>query len=228
MVAANDFTRERLIYFEIRDRRQSKVDYPPTDDRLFEIIRDLAEQARKTPDLNPKELRAVISTAGRTDASIANIYEEIIGGGILVETDKSAMVRTWRVEPTRLVFGFGMLLANELGGMASNNPGKIRDYLESWFEPQPDMDKKVEICGSALFHSLFKRQFPDIALKELVSYWLNLRNWAETAQLAFTRYVARRPAVFLDVTDRFWSSEGDSGAAQEFSAHGIRCKSRPS
>lgn len=216
MVAANDFTRERLIYLEVRDRRQSKVDYPLTDDRLFEIIRDLAEQARKTPDLNPKDLRALISTAGGTDASIANIYEEMIGGGILVETDEGAMVHTWRVEPTRLVFGFGMLLADELGGMASSSPGEIGEYLESWFEPQPDMDKKVEICGSALFHALFKRQFPEIALKELVSYWLNLRNWAETAQLAFTGYVARRPAVFLDVTDRLWSSEGDSGAAHEF------------
>jgi hypothetical protein len=216
MVAANDFTRERLIYLEVRDRRQSKVDYPLTDDRLFEIIRDLAEQARTTPDLNPKDLRALISTPSGTDAGIANIYEELIGGGILVESNDGGMVRTWSVEPTRLVFGFGMLLADELGEMASSMSSEIGEYLESWFEPQPDMDKKVEICGSALFHALFKRQFPEVALKELVSYWLNLRNWAETAQSAFTGYVARRPAVFLDITERFWSSEGDSGAAQEF------------
>jgi len=93
---------------------------------------------------------------------------------------------------------------------------EIREYLESWFEPQRDMDRKVEICGSALFHALFRDHYPETGLRELIRYWVGLRNWAETAQLAFTGYVVRRPKVFLDVAEEFWSSGADSGAAQEF------------
>ena len=213
MIAAADFTRERLIYLEIKDRQESKLQYPLSDERLFEIIRDLAKRARANPEVNPKDLRSLIASPGGNEA---NIYEEIVSGGLLVSDTRNGMTPTYRVEPTRLVFGFGMLLAKELAGQTFEDTDQVEEFVGSWFEPQPDMDRKVEICGSAMFHALFQADFPELALRGQIRYWLGLRNWTDTAQSAFSNYVLRCPKVFLEVAEAFWSSDRDSGAAQAF------------
>ena len=212
MIEAADFTRDRLIYLELKDRT-SKLRYPMTDQGLSEIIRDLAERARKNPDLKPQDLRELVTVQG-SDAQ--NIYEEIASGGLVVEVPHGARPSTYKVEPLRLVYGFGMLLADDLERLSTESHEKIEEFLTSWFEPEPEMDRKVEICASALFHALFRKDFPRTALKVLIRYWLGLRNWADTSQLALTRYVLRRPEVFVEVAEDFWSSEHDSGAAQQF------------
>ncbi len=212
MVAASDFTRDRLIYLGIKDRT-SKSRYPLTDQQLFDIVRELAERARKNPELNPSDLRSLITGVG-TD--VANIYEEIASGGLVTENPRGAGISTYRIEPVRLIYGFGMLLADDLARISSESPKELEEFLTSWFEPQPQMDRKVEICGSALFHALFQDDFPKVALMELVRYWLGLRNWADTSQSAFTKYVLKRPEVFIEVAEDFWSVKRDSGAAQQF------------
>jgi len=126
------------------------------------------------------------------------------------------MTTRLKVEPLRLIFGFGMLLADELHARTWNNGSEIEEFLTSWFEPQRDMDRKVEICGSAMFHALFQDGFPEAVLRELIRYWLGLRNWADGAQSAFVNYVLRCPEVFVEVAEEFWSARRDSGAAQEF------------
>jgi hypothetical protein len=213
MVQAADFTRERLIYLELKDRVAAKLGYPLNHEGLFGIVRELAERARTNPNLKPQELRSLVAGSG---GDVENIYEEIVSGGLLVEVSPNAMVPAYRVEPIRMVFGFGMLLADELAKFASGNASDIEGFLTGWFEPQPHMDRKVEICGSAVFHALSQDNFPPLALKGLVRYWLGLRNWADTTQLTFTNYVLRRPEVFVDVAEDFWSSKRDSGAAQQF------------
>ncbi len=213
MIQSADFTRERLIYLEIKDRYASKLHYPLTDKDLFEIIGDLAKDAARNPTLSPKELRLLI---GARDGNEANIYEEIVSGGLVVPVVGSEMIQRYRVDHLRLVFGYGMLLVDELVRQSSPLGGRIEEFLTSWFEPHPDMDLKVEICGSALFHALFLDNVPEVVIREILRYWLGLRNWADTAQIAFTDYVLRRPNVFVEVAEEFWSSSRDSGAAQAF------------
>jgi hypothetical protein len=94
MIAAADFTRERLIYLEIKDRQSSKLQYPLTDEQLRDIIRDLAERARVNPKLKQRDLLPLIAVPGGDEA---NIYEEIVSGGLLVPGD--GMTESYRVEP---------------------------------------------------------------------------------------------------------------------------------
>jgi hypothetical protein len=212
MVASGDFTRERLIYIDVVDRR-SKLGYPLTEHELLRIIRDLAEHARQNPELDPKDLRPLLAVPGGDEA---NIYEEIAGGGLLVPAATIGGVEAFRVEPLRLIYGFGMLLAAELSKRPGASTSELEEFLASWFEPGADMDRKVEICGSAMFHALFRNDFPETCLRELIRYWLGLRNWADTAQLAFAGYVLRRPTIFLEMAEHFWSAAQDSSGAQEF------------
>lgn len=213
MIATGDFTPERLIYLEVRDRQSAKLQYPLTDEQVFDIIRDLAQRARVNPELKPKDLMPLIAVPGGNEATI---YEELISGGLLMPVSANGMTEGYRIEPLRLVYGFGMLLAEELAQQSSASTSEIEEFITSWFEPQPDMDRKVDICASAMFHALFQDGFPESALRELIRYWLGLRNWADTAQSAFAAYVLRCPKIFLEVAEDFWSSTHDSGAAQEF------------
>jgi hypothetical protein len=213
MIDAADFTRERLIYLEVKNRQSSKLQYPLTDHQLFEIIRDVAQRARANPEVKPGDLMSLIVVPG---GDAANIYEEIVSGGLLVPVPGNGMTERYKVAPLRLVFGFGMLLAEELAVRTSSSSSEIEEFLTSWFEPQGDMDLKVDICGSAMFHALFRDDFPEVPLRELIRYWLGLRNWADNAQSAFGSYVVRRPEIFVGVAEDFWSSRHDSGAAQEF------------
>jgi hypothetical protein len=213
MVASGDFTKARLIYTDIRERQGSHLGYPLNEQQLLTIIRDLADRARANPELDWNELRQLINLPGGDEA---NIYEEIVGGGLLVPFTAVGGIERYKVHPLRLAYGFGMLLATEVGKAPNATEADTEEFLASWFEPQPDMDLKVDICGSAMFHALFQAGFPESPLRGLVRYWLGLRNWADTAHFALAGYVLRCPQVFLDIAEEFWSSSRDNGAAQEF------------
>ena len=151
MIETGDFTRERLIYIDVKDRQSSKLGYPLTEVQFNGIIRDLAKRARLNPELDAKELRPLIAVPGGDEA---NIYEELVSGGLLVPIPGIGGTERLKVEPLRLVYGFGMLLAADLAERSLARAEEIEEFLTSWFEPQPDMDRKVDICGSAMFHAL--------------------------------------------------------------------------
>jgi hypothetical protein len=98
IIEAADFTRERLIYLEIKDRRAAKLQYPLTDEQLFEIVRSLAQRALANPDLNPNDLNSLIALPG---GDTANIYSEIVSGGILIPVPGNGMTARFKVEPLR-------------------------------------------------------------------------------------------------------------------------------
>jgi hypothetical protein len=211
MQANSDFTVERLVLLDIRHRTESKRG-PLTEDAFVEIIKNLAQKYRENPELS---LSAIQSVVPMSDPD-RRIYEEIVSGGFVARA--SGLNPKLTVERTRLIFGLGMLLADELRGVAlqGRNRAELESELTSWFEPHPEMDVKVQICGSALFHSLLEDRYPSEARRELLRYWLTLRNWDDRAQSAFVDYVVRCPADFISVAVECWSSKRDLGAAQEF------------
>src|ERR1051325_6056015 len=78
------------------------------------------------------------------------------------------------------------------------------------------MHLKVEICGAGLFHSLIDDTYPSVSRRQLLRFWLALRNWNDNVQEAFTDYVRRCPEDFIAVVEEFWTSERNLGAAQDF------------
>ena len=212
LIKAGDFTADRLIYLEVLDRCSSKLSYPLTNTEVFQLIHNLAERASCNPLLNINDLMQLINLPG---GDRPNVYQELVSGGLLVRGSEG-LIDSFKVEPLRLVFGFGMLLADQLRNMSSSTPQEVEAFLSSWFEPEPDMDRKVDICGSAMFHAFLEDNFPEQALHELIRYWLSLRNWGESAMSAFKGYVLRRPNTFLAIAEEFWSSKYDHGAAQDF------------
>jgi hypothetical protein len=214
MIASADFTPERLIYLEVKDRQTAKLGYPLTDADVFGLMRDLAQRARINPELDRNDLMPSIGNI--PGGPSANIYEEIVSSGLLIPASANGMTEGYKVAPLRLIYGFGMLLADELRKQALSGASDLEEFITSWFEPQPDMERKGDICASAMFHALFHQDFPEPALRELIRYWLGVRNWGSAPHLDFAAYVLRSPKVFLDLAEDFWSAPQDSGAAQEF------------
>jgi hypothetical protein len=211
MQANSDFTVERLVLLDIRHRTESKRG-PLTEDAFVEIIKNLAKKYRENPEFSLSALQSVVPTSDPD----RRIYEEIVSGGFVVRAPGLDPKLT--VERTRLIFGLGMLLGDELrsGALQGKTHTELENELTSWFEPHPEMDLKVQICGSALFHSLLEDSYPSEARRELLRYWLTLRNWDDRVQSAFVDYVVRCPEDFIAVAVECWSSKRDLGAAQEF------------
>jgi hypothetical protein len=216
MQANSDFTVERLILLDIRHRAQSKRG-PITEDEFIEVIKNLAKKYRENAEFTLSALQSVVP---RSDPD-RHIYEEIVSGGLVVRA--AGLSPKFTVERTKLIFGLGVLLADELETIAAQGKARveIENELTSWFEPHPEMDLKVQICGSALFHSLLQKTYPTVARRELLLYWLTLRNWDDRVQSAFVDYVVRCPEDFIAAVPECWSSKRDLGAAQDFLARSL-------
>jgi hypothetical protein len=206
-----DFTIERLILLDARHRSDLKRG-AMTESEFIEVLRNLALYYRTSPTV---QLSAIKSLLPCPDPD-RRIHQEIIDSGLLVP--RPGVGTGFTVERTRLVFGLGMLLCDEIRRAAQRGDGsaQIENDLASWFEPHPEMDLKVDTCGSALFHSLIDESYPASARRELLRYWLSLRNWGDKVQEAFIDYVHRCPEDFVAVAEEFWSSTRDLGAAQDF------------
>lgn len=213
MKAHADFTVERLIWLDAKHRAQARRG-PMTEETFIEVIRNLAAAYRTSPTVNLSGVQQLVPFADPE----RRIHQEIIDGGLLVP--QPGLGSRFQIERTRLVFGLGMLLADDLriSSQQTKTAAELDEEIARWFEPHPEMDLKVRICGGALFHSLIDAAYPSTARRQLLRYWLGLRNWSDEVQEAFQDYVLRCPEDFIGVTAEFWSSEHDRGAAQEFLA----------
>ncbi len=212
MKSNSDFTEERLILLDVRHRAAKKMAMP-SEEALLEVVKRLASQYLNSPTLSLAMIETLLPPTFDPDR---RIYREIIDGGLLVR--QPGITAKFTVEPSRLVFGLGMLLADELRNLAEKTDSQIDETITSWFEPHPDMDLKVRIGGAALFHSLVEDTFPSGPRRRLLRYWLGLRNWGDEAQTAFIDYVLKCPEDFVAVAPEFWSSARNIGAAQQFLA----------
>ena len=214
LIKDSDFTVERLIYLDIQSRCATHPNFPLVGDEFVSIIKQLATQYRESSEFDRFRIADNIPWTDRE----RDVYEEIVSGGLMKA--HSTAPGTFRVERKRLVFGLGMLLAEvvRLGVERSESRSQICETIERWFEPHPEMSLKVDIAGSAMFHSLLHKGFPPMGRQEIIRHWLGLRNWGDRAQPAFADYVRRCPEDFLAVAEGFWSSNGDKGVAQDYLA----------
>lgn len=210
----HDFTKERLILIDARYRRIARRGHPLSEEDFLEVIRNLASRWQRRPNFNREDLRALLPGL---DAD-RRTYQEILDGGLLVRSD-SALGRRYTAEPTRLVFGLGMLLAEDVREASEGQSAPaIAEIAASWLEPHAEMDLKVRICASAIFHALLEPDYPRVARRELIRCWLSARNRFGNEDEARLAFVLRAPEDFVSIAESFWSSGGDKGSAQAYLA----------
>jgi hypothetical protein len=208
-----DMSVERLIFLDNRHRFQEKRGLALNTVEFVDVIRRLAEKYRERPHLTGRDIQDLVP---RQDSD-GRVHQEIIDGGLLVPRENSP--GTFTVERTRLVYGLGMLLGDDIGTASQRSSGpELRERIASWFEPHPEMELKVAICASALFHALTDADYSQVARRELLRYWLTLRNWADEWHDTTLQCIARCPDDFVWIAEEFWQSAHDQRPAQELLA----------
>jgi hypothetical protein len=216
MESEGDTSIERLIFLDSRHRCEQRRGHPLTTAKFNDVIRELAFKYRQRPYMTRRDIEDLLP---QRDPD-GRIYQEIVDGGMLVAREQAAL--TFTVEPTRLVYGLGMLLADDLGATAARaSRNELQERIAGWFEPHPEMELKVRICGSAIFHALVDDRYPANARRELLRYWLGLRNWLDEWQETSLQCIVRCPEDFVTIAEEFWQSSHDRGAAQELLGRGF-------
>ena len=105
--ADGDFTIERLLFLEARSR-SSRSAKSLGQSEFNEIIRDLARHYKENPSIDRQGLRNLVSWIGDDN----DIYLEIETGGMLIP--QPGRPGRFQVEPKRLIYGLGILLAEEV------------------------------------------------------------------------------------------------------------------
>ncbi len=208
-----DFTVERLLWLDAKHRAEKKRGQL-SETAFMEIVRNAATRYLTRPEVRLTEVRSLVPE----DDPEGKIHQEIVDGGIL--TPKAGFPGAFQVSRPHLIFGLGMLLAEELRDACCLGSEDVApaEKLVGWFEPHREMDLKVSIAASALYHSVADLSYPEEARRELVHYWLTTRNWDAATYEALIGYVLGAPTAFLAVTDELWANPHHFGGAQDFLA----------
>lgn len=211
MLRDHDFTRERLLFLDMMHRQDARPGHPLTPKEFEDVVCRLAIKYRDSGVLGVPELHGLFPADPE-----GKKYQEIIDGGLLRPV--TGLGTRYAVEPTRLAFGLGLVLADALRKTAEVSPDRasVEEAVARATDPRPDMDLKVRICESAIAHAFRDSGYPAIARLELLRHWIGLRNWAESAQSAFGGYVCKAPQDFVALAEDLWCSRQDRGTAQEF------------
>ncbi len=212
MVRDGDCTRARLLYLDLCSRAAAKDHYPLSGAELQDAIVEAARHHRAAASgLSRREIAELAPSGQRGQ----DVVEELLTSGVLVPVDGQA--GRFRVEPLRLSYAMGLLLAEHLAAKARSGAGApaLAEAVAQWFEPEPSADLKVDAAAAALFHALVDKGYPVEARRELLLHWLRLRNWDDALRVAVLGYVRRIPDDFVAAAERLWPSADSRGAGQD-------------
>jgi len=210
LLGSGDLTVERLLYQDYKERAAKKLRQPVTDEDFNQILCGLATKyLHGTHNFAKADLSQIIPGADESGA----ILQEIIDGGLLVKTNQKAA--PYRVESRRLIYGLGMLLADHVNNELHQSTEEYTSIAETWLEPQPDMELKASIVGTAVFISIMINDYPAKARQALLRIWIGSRNMTELQERAVSGYLEDCVQDVVKIADIFWSSSHDNGIAQE-------------
>jgi len=214
LVETGDFTVERLLYLEAREYQFRKLGQPVTDERFHQILGDLArrhveawQMRQPAPRFGENDLKALGGDAPK-------VLQEIVDGGLLRPSGRRS--QPYEVDPTRLTYGLGMLLAEYIRECGRTTVGNLAEEAEAWLEPHPDMDLKTAALGAAVFFSLEQTtpDYPQAHRQALLRLWIRARNREEPIAHAVSAYLMDCPADVLVVADHFWRAAYDLPTVQ--------------
>ena len=213
LVASGDFTKARLHYLEARSKHIDKLRHPVTEADFASIVRKAATKHREAVSRFDPDQISKLTPPG---ASPRDVFQELLTGSLFVDAGRGRLA----VDPSKLAYGLGLLLAEEMAELEEEGAPEeaVADAIARWFEPERAADLKVEAAAAALFHAALDPSYPAGARRQLLIYWLGLRNWEDDTRAALSRYVVRIPEDFVAAAEHVWSAGVDGGAAQAFLA----------
>jgi hypothetical protein len=204
MSASGDVTVARLIYEDWRDREARRSGLPGEEDFQTLIMQLATRERRGAKNLATQDLLDSIGVFSNRD----ELLTELETGGILIREG-----RGWKVEPSRLALGFGLLLAERL--LEAAHTTSPTELLASLMEPQPDIDIKAVILENATLHALKHADFIIEVRAALLTAWLTHRNPAHPTEQSVAAYFPLAPDAYLAAAESIWMDSTNDGWAEE-------------
>lgn len=224
IVQSEDFTVERLLYEEFRDRQSRKLGQPIDELKFKEILASLAtryvEDAKKGTRTAFKESDIAELASGVADNG--KVIQEIIDGGLLVPSGITSA--RYAVDSRRLVHGLGLLLLEHLSSPISENLAACRAVIQEWLEPHPDLTLKGSILGAAVFHAVMAGSTSPMTRRALWMEWLQCRNLSDEQMESIPAYFPAAAADVLSLVQPAWEGRDEYGIAQERIAQALVLK----
>lgn len=215
MAQSGDITVARLIYEDWRDRVRRKRNLSDLPHQDFQnLIRDLsAQHLNRVQGMRDREIGELLPVG--VDAN--DILSELKTGGILVEVGSR-----FRVDSAYLVYGFGLLLVDELETAWAKKQSQqdLREALADTLEPHEDMDLKAEICAFAALHALRVQATLEIRVV-LLEAWIRNRNAPDSAERDFIAYIPLDPRAYFELAEECWQAHVDNRWVQELLLKGF-------
>jgi hypothetical protein len=205
-----DVTVARLIYEDWRDRLRRKTGIPLDDNSFKSFICELALKYQEgSKYIKEQDIGNVLPLSENK----LIMLEELRTGGILKSSRSSR--KGYEVDEKLLIYGFGLLLVDELEETSKSKDKKLTDVIAEWLEPHAGMDIKCSICGFAALHALSLREYSKEAKIALLQTWVSSQNPEETATSNFTAYLPIDPHCYFELAEIVWADASENRWAQE-------------
>jgi hypothetical protein len=206
IASSGDVTVARLIFEDWRDRWERKQTTTLSVEDFENVIRNLAQRHQGT---NYRFSEQEIGETLPIQLDRAAILEDLRTGGVLQLSGGQ-----YKVKDETMVFGFGLLLVDQLEQGAALNADP-KEVIASWMEPHADMDIKAAICEFAALYVLGS----DILSREykaaLLEYWVGSHNSGQNSETDLTSYFPTDPDTYVTLAEVVWSDFSENRWAQE-------------
>lgn len=207
---AGDYTPARLVYEDWRDRYERKHDMPISDQSFQDIVAGLAGKHLERSDVVKKHLSSQdINEVLVLVSEKTRVFQELTTGGILRRHGSGQ----YRVDENSLIYGFGLLLANEV--LDASEQDDLKDLIGRWLEPHAEMDIKARICEIAALHALQIEGYSLAKRVALLYSWVTSKNPSPETERNFEAYFPLSPEAYFELATLVWSDLLDNPWVQE-------------
>jgi len=208
VVETGDMTVARLIYEDWRDRLERKRNISLDDDSFKQFICQLALKSQDgSRYISDQDIEHSLPSFNE-DKQL--VLEELRTGGVL----QSGRIG-YQVDKKLLIYGFGLLLVDQLEGVSESPEKDLSEAIAEWLEPHAEIDIKAAICGFAALHALSLRDYPKRAKIALLQIWVYSLNPGQTAESDFVAYMPIDPQCYIELAEIVWSDAAENTWAQE-------------
>ena len=175
-----DFTIDRLLYEDWKDRLERKRSLKMTDRQYRTFLGQLAQRYREgRTRFSERDLDHLLPRSAADDLS------ELLTGGLL--SVDHGLAQEYKVEPGWLIHSHGLLLASQL--IERGNEAELEETLAQFLEPHLEVDQQGDILAAACLFSLFTPDYPQKARLALLHAWVRRQNHSQTSVDRLQAYV---------------------------------------
>lgn len=187
-----DFTIDRLLYEDWKDRLERKRLLTVTDNEFRDFLGSLAQYYQDgLNSLSRREIEELLPRSAGSDLT------ELLTGGLFTVT--SGLRQQFKIEPEWLTHSLGLLLASHVAEITE--VAHLKEELAHFLEPHLEIDQQGDILAAAVLYSLFTPNYGRPARLTLLHAWVSRQNHSSVSINRLKGYVPVAADDYLELLE---------------------------